>query len=165
MSLWAVVLTLFVGCEPWLAAETPPPLDHVPGPSQIQVVGPIVGESTRDQVTEFEIADGLVVSVDLSKKRQVVPPGGSPALLVVGVDDRGEWVAVIGHQDGTPEGCHVLNSVGYELGDSLAIAGVRWQKATDFTTPIPAPAVGRPYPDGTRFCLNGVAEVDRVLLR
>jgi hypothetical protein len=127
------------------------------------VPGTIVSEATRDSVTEFTLADGRVISVDFSTKRRVGPPGGGPSILVLGRDDRGEWVAVIGHQDGTPEGCHVLNQVGYDLFDSIAIGGVRWRKAPGFHAAIRVPPLGQPYDPGSRFCLDEKAQVTEVV--
>jgi len=154
---------VIVACAELTDGGSTPPIDHVPADSVIEIVGTIQGESTRDSVTDFELTDGRRIPVDFSLKRRVGPPGGSPAILVVGKDDRGDWAAVIGHQDGTPEGCYVLNELGYDLGGSIAIAGVSWRKAPGFTTPREVPQRLQPYEQGARFCLNENAQVEEVL--
>lgn len=165
VGLWAtglvIVMLLTAACDTSLP-ETPPPLSPVPGPSEIETVGTIVSESSRDTTTDFSLSDGRVITVDLSTKRRVGPPGGSPAILVMGHDNQGGWIAEIGHQDGTPDDCHVLNELGYELGDSIAIGGVRWQKAPTFHSSLPS-QVGEAYAQGARFCLNDQAQVTGII--
>lgn len=159
----AAVAFALASCHFAPGVETPPPLSPIPGPSEIRAIGTIVGESSRDSTTEFTLADGRVITVDFSTTRQIGLPGGSPAILVLGHDDEGDWAAQVGHQDGTPEGCHVLNQLGYELGDSLAISGVRWRKAPTFRANVPEPRLGQPYEDGTRFCLDDMGLVSGLL--
>jgi hypothetical protein len=161
-TLFAGML-LLAGCAPWDAIGTEPPLSPIPGLSEIEVVGTIVSETSSDPITEFTLADGRVISVDTTTVRWVAPIGGSPALLVLGRDDIGDWIAVPGHQDGTPDGCHVLNHPGYELGDSIAVGGVRWLKAPGFLVPGGTPPLGQPYPGGTRYCLDERAQVAEIL--
>ena len=163
IALVVSLALMIAACTELIDSGSPPPLDHVPADSAIEIVGTIKGESTRDSVTEFELTDGRRISVDFSLKRRVGPPGGSPAILVVGQDDRGDWAAVVGHQAGTPEGCHVLNQLGYELGQSIAIGGVSWRKAPGFSTPLPTPQRLQPYEPGARFCLDDNAQVQEVL--
>jgi len=159
----ALVAIAVVACDPLADAGTPPPLDYVPSRPQIDVIGTISGETTEGDTTDYQLADGRTVKVDSSTRRRVGPPGGSPAILVVGSDDRGGWVAVVGHQDGTPDGCHVLNQLGYDLGESIAIAGVRWKKAPGFHTSLQTPSFGSPYPEGARFCLDEHAQVAEII--
>jgi hypothetical protein len=159
----AAVVFLLTSCDISQGVETPPALSPIPGPSEIRAIGIIVGESSRDSTTEFRLSDGRVISVDFSRTRQIGQPGGSPAILVLGHDDEGDWVAEVGHQDGTPEGCHVLNQLGYDLGDSIAIAGVRWRTAPGFRANVPKPRLGQPYEDGTRFCLDDMGLVSGLL--
>lgn len=159
----AAVVFLLASCAISQGVETPPPLSPIPGPSEIRAIGTIVGESSRDSTTEFKLSDGRVITVDFATTRQIGQPGGSPAILVLGHDDEGDWVAEVGHQDGTPEGCHVLNQLGYELGDSLAIGGIRWLKAPRFRANVPQPRLGQPYADGTRFCLDDLGRVSGLL--
>ena len=159
------VLLVVAGCGgfPNAAAETAPSLSPVPGVSVIRTVGTIAGESARGNITEFRLTSGAVATVDFSTTRQIGLPGGSPAILVLGRDDDSDWVAVAGHQAGAPQRCHVLNLVGHELGDSIAIGGVRWRKAPTFRSPVPLPAVGHAYGDGTRFCLDEMGRVYGVI--
>ena len=159
----AALVLLLASCDAFEGPGTPPPLSPVPGPSDIQVVGTIVSETARDLTREFRLSDGRVIAVDFSTKRRVGPAAGPPAILVLGRDDRGDWAAVVGHQDGTPDGCHVLNEIGYELGDSIAIAGVRWRKGSGFHTPVPVPPLVQFYAQGSRFCLNDKAQVTEVI--
>jgi hypothetical protein len=167
IARWAACLAaaavLLAACDVGEGPETPPPLSPVPGPSEIQVIGTIVGQSVVDSVTDYELADGRVIRVDLASKRRVALPGGSPAILVLGRDDRGEWAVEIGHQDGTPEGCHVLNKLGYDLGDSIAIGGVRWRKSPGFHSAVRVPPLGQAYDQGIRFCLDENALVTEIL--
>jgi hypothetical protein len=161
-SVAALVLALS-GCAALIDSGSTPPLDHPPADSQIEVVGTINGETTRDSVTDFELSDGRLITVDFSTKRRVGRPGGSPAILVVGRDDRGDWAAVIGHQDGTPDGCHVLNDLGYDLGRSIAVGGVSWRKSPRFHAPVQTPRLGQAYDQGARFCLDENAQVVEVI--
>ena len=155
---------LVAACDPFWDDRSSRPLDHVPGPSEVQAVGRITGQSQRDTRVKYELADGRVFTVDLETRRMVGNEGGSPAILVLGRDALGDWIAVPGHQDGLPDGCHVLSQDGFELGDSIAIDGVRWPKAPDFAA-SPVPALGFPYPAGTRFCLDEQAHVQAVISR
>ena len=157
-----VCVVLLSACDPFWDDGSVKPLEQVPGPSDVQAVGTITGQSQRDTTVKYELADGRVITVDLATRRMVGNEGGSPAILVLGRDDRGEWIAVPGHQDGLPDGCHVLSQDGFELGDSIAIAGVRWPKAPEFA-PVSVPALGFPYPAGTRFCLDEQARVEAVI--
>ena len=162
-ALLTAFALLLVSCVAVEGPETPPPLSPVPGPSDIEVVGTIVSETTQDLTTEFRLSDGRVIPVDFSSNRRVGPPGGSPATLVLGRDDRGDWAAVIGHQDGTPDGCRVLNQIGYDLGVSIAIAGVSWLKAPTFHSAVQVPPLVQAYAQGSRFCLDDKAQVTEVL--
>lgn len=167
MNVGALVAVLLVvaGCggfgDP--GVEAAPPLSPVPGMSVIRTVGTIAGESAQGNVTEFRLTSGAIVTVDFSTTRQIGLPGGSPAILVLGRDNRSDWVAVVGHQVGAPAGCHVLNLVGHELGDSIAIGGVRWRKAPNFSSPGSLPGIGQAYSDGTRFCLDEIGRVHTVI--
>ena len=163
LAVAAAIALAAVACNPLADSGTPPPLDRVPSRSQIDVVGTITGETTAGDTTDYQLSDGQTVKVDFSTKRRVGVPGGSPAILVVGTDDRGGWVAVVGHQDGTPDGCHVLNQLGYDLGDSIAIGGVSWKKAPGFHTSLQTPSFGLPYDQGARFCLDETAQVAEIL--
>ena len=159
----ALVVFLMASCSVFEGPGTPPPLWPVPGPSAIQLVGTVVSETVKDLTYQFRLSDGRVIAVDFSTKRQVGHPGGPPAILVLGRDDRGDWAAVIGHQDGTPDGCHVLNQIGYELGISVAIAGVSWRKAANFHSAVQVPPLGQFYAQGSRFCLDDTAQLTEVL--
>jgi hypothetical protein len=131
--------------------------------SDVRLVGTITGESTRGNITTYQLSDGRVATVDSSVTRAIGLPGGTPAILVLGRDETSDWAAVVGHQVGAPEGCHVLNQLGYELGDSVAIGGIRWLKAQTFRSAVPVPPVGRAYDDGTRFCLDETGHVYDVI--
>ena len=159
----AAIVVVVIACDPLADSGTPPPLDHVPSRSQIDVVGTITGETIQGDTTDYQLSDGQTVKVDSSTNRRIGPPGGSPAILVVGTDDRGGWVAVVGHQNGTPDDCHVLNQLGYDLGDSIAIGGVRWKKAPGFHSSLETPPFGLPYDQGARFCLDERAQVAEIL--
>lgn len=162
---WLFASLLLAGCDPEpqpsaLATPTPTP---TPGISEITAVGVVVEESDRAPITEFLLQDGRALSYDLSVVRVVERGGGEPRLLVAGRDSDGEWLAVVGHQDGTPPGCHVLNQRGYELGPSIAIAGIRWPKAPTLSWPGQVPPIGQPYPANARFCLDDAGRVNRIL--
>lgn len=143
--------------------ETPQPLSSIPGPSVLRLVGAIAQQETRDQTTSYRLANGRDVTVDASSDRLIVDTGGSPAILVMGRDSHGDWAAVVGHQDGTPPDCYILRDRGYELGDSIAIDGVRWPKAASFESGGQAPPIAHPYPGGTRFCLDDQARVRQLI--
>jgi hypothetical protein len=153
---------LIVACDPFSEEPTPEPLLQVPAPSQIQVVGTITGQSQRQTTVDYTLADGRIITVDLDTRRMVGQEGGSPALLVLGRDAQGDWIALPGHQDGLPDGCHVMSQDGHELGDSIAIAGILWLKARGFSVPF-TPPMRFPYPPGSRFCLDGQARVASVI--
>ena len=143
--------------------ETPQPLPSIPGPSVLRLVGAIAQQETRDQTTNYRLADGRAVTVDASGDRLVVDTGGSPAILVMGHDSQGDWAAVVGHQDGTPSDCYILRDRGYEVGDGIVIDGVRWPKAAAFEGGVRAPPIAFPYPGGTRFCLDDQGHVRRLI--
>jgi hypothetical protein len=165
LTLLIVLVGLVAGCGVFIGPppETAPPLSSVPALPQIRIVGTISGESTRGNITEYQLEDGRVASVDSSITRRIGLPGGTPAILVLGRDDTSDWVAVVGHQVGAPGGCHVLNQLGYELGDSIAVGGVRWRKAPTFHSAVSVPPIGQAYDDGTRFCLDDMARVYDVI--
>jgi hypothetical protein len=158
----AILAFLVVACEPFWDDGTTKPLDQIPGPSEIQAIGIITGESQRDTIVEFTLADGRVIEVDLKTRRRVGQVGGSPALLVLGRDSHGAWISEPGHQDGLPDSCKVLAQDGFELGDSIAIDGVRWFKAPGFVAPT-TPEIRYAYPAGSRFCLDEQARVTDVI--
>lgn len=147
---------LLLGCSGWESA-TP-----APSRSDVLVVGTVQQASENGPISEFRLADGRTLSFDLSVVRPVHLGGGEPLLLVSGRDENGEWMALIGHQDGTPDGCHVLNEAGFDFGASIAIAGVQWPKAPTFVW-TNAPGPGSLYPGGTRFCLDDTARVSQII--
>jgi hypothetical protein len=135
---------------------TPPP-----GISEITAIGTVVDEMGADPHIEFRLSDGRSLAFDLLTMRWVVRGAGDPMLLVSGHDAAGAWLAVIGHQDGTPAGCHTLNQAGYDFGTTIAIAGIRWPKAPTLATQGVVP--GQSYPPDARFCLDDLGRVDRIL--
>jgi hypothetical protein len=155
-------MVLVGACEPFWDDGTTKPLERIPGPSEIQTIGVITGQSQRDAVVDYVLADGRVIEVDLNTRRRVGQVGGSPAILVLGRDSQGLWISEPGHQGGLPDGCMVLVQDGFELGDSIAIDGVRWSKAPDFVAPT-TPEIRYPYPAGSRFCLDADARVTDVI--
>jgi hypothetical protein len=164
VTLALLFCLLVASCDLAEGQGTSPPLSPVPGPSQIDIVGTVISETSRNATsTEFKLSDGRVTSVDFATKRRIGHAGASPAILVVGRDERGGWVAIVGHQDGTPDGCHVLNQLGYELGNSIVIGGVRWTKSPGFRPRGGLPSVLQPYPQGSRFCLDEKAQVIDVI--
>jgi ABC-type Fe3+-hydroxamate transport system substrate-binding protein len=150
------------GVEP-AASPSPAPLPSVPGQSHVRVVSRILDVRVAGSRRAYRLANGQTVTVDSSAQRIVSDNGGNPEFLVVAHDDAADWFAVIGHQEGTPEGCLFLNQTGYELGDSIVIVGVRWQKGPALPVPGQRPEIGFPYPDGTRFCLDEQARVSAIL--
>lgn len=153
---------LVAGCDPFLDDGSVKPLEQVPGPSQIEVVGVITGQSQRDSTVDYVLGDSRVIEVDLHTRRRVGQVGGSPAILVLGRDGQGAWISEPGHQEGVRDTCYVLAQDGFELGDSIAIDGIRWLKAPGFTAPS-IPAFRFPYPAGSRFCLDEQARITDVI--
>ncbi len=159
--MWLLACSLVSGCAP-AALPTAEPT-ATPSLSRILTVGEVLTEQARAPSVSFGLADGRTVSFDLGSTRLIARGAGEPSLLVAGRDDTGEWLAVIGHQDGTPDDCHVLNQPGYEMGTTIAIAGIRWTKAPALQAQGLTPARGAAYPDGTRFCLDSLARVTTVI--
>ena len=160
-GLWLFLGSWVASCAPASTAAFEPAA--IPPQSRLVSLGEIAAERHRAQLAEFDLADGTRLSFDLHATRVIVRGGGRPALLVAGRDDAGEWLAILGHQDGTPDGCHVLNQTGHELGSSIAIAGARWTKAPGLASAGGPPPLGAAYPPGTRFCLDGSARVNAIL--
>lgn len=158
----AMALTV-VGCTTSMPSSEPNPTP-TPGITEILDMGVVLEERVRSSIIELTLGGGRSLSFDLSVVRVVYRGGGIPQLLVSGRDAQGAWVALVGHQDDTPDGCHTLSGPGFEMGNAIAIAGIRWQKAATLRTPQ-TPPLGGMYPDGWRFCLNNMAHVSEVLPR
>lgn len=161
---YALVASVLISCTLSDRPTSPPSATPTPGASRIAVVDRVLEERQRAPIIEMRLSDGHWVIYDLAVVRTVHMGAGEPRLLVAGRDDRGEWIAVVGHQAGTPEGCFVLNGPGFEFGTDIAIAGVRWPAAFGLVVPGGRPAPGSPYPSGTRFCLDELGRVNRVIL-
>ena len=92
-----------------------------------------------------------------------VPHLSVPDLLVVGRDQDGRWVAVIGNQGGLPDDCFVLDERGINLGNAIEIEGIRWPKSVTFTSPEREPALGAEYPGATRFCVGEHGRIESIV--
>jgi hypothetical protein len=127
----------------------------------IEVAARVVGISTRDRTSEYELADSRVITIGPPDYRIVHDSGTE--LLIVGRDPAGRWAAIVGHQGGLPDDCFVLNEQGFNLGSGIAIKGVRFPKSPTFTSPEPDAVSGQAYPGGTRFCVNENGQVETII--
>jgi hypothetical protein len=132
-----------------------------PAVSVIEMAARIVSESSTGSVSEFTLADGRRLSFDMAAER--VPHYSVSDLLVVGRDDRGRWVAVLGRQDGLRDDCFVLRERGINLGGAVEIEGVAWPKSLTFSSPEREPGVGVGYPGATRFCVDPSGHIDSIV--
>lgn len=166
MALAVAVLVLAAGCGMVavpMPADPATPATPPPAIGRILHATVITDERAVDQRSTYDLADGRTVEVDRATQRVVFSWGGSPLMLVEGADAAGPWWAIVGHQDGMPADCFVMNERGFDYGDAVAIAGVRWPKAPGFQ-PAATPAFAQPYPHGARFCLDSHAQVTSLVL-
>lgn len=142
-----------------LIACAGPQASH-PAASTIDVVGLISAQRIYADEVVFTLENGETWSGQTGTYRTVMDWGAK--LLVVGHDAEGQWIATLGPQGGLPESCYFTPEPGTEWADGIAIAGVLWPKAAEFS-PDATPAVGSDYPAGTRFCLNTAGQVASII--
>lgn len=143
---------LLVACA---GSEGPRP----PSPT-IEAVGLIVEERIYFDRVVYRLESGQTWEGNSGTFRTVMDWGAE--LLVAGIDADGRWVATLGHQGGLPDDCYFTPEPGTEWGDGIAIGGVLWKKATQFSAQS-VPDVGRDYPGGTRFCLDESGQVTSII--
>ena len=142
------------GCEP---AEPTPPM---PSPQAIELVGVIRETAVNADSTRYELEDGRVWERPTDDFRVAYDNGGNGSLLIVGIDDQGEYVIVAGGIEGLPPECRwVIGPDGRDWGHSIESIGLLWAKSPDFAPSSGAIELGESYPSRTRFCLDEQARV------
>jgi hypothetical protein len=113
----------------------------------------------------YTFSDGEVREVPTEGYRQLTSNDwGGFGLVILGHDLDGLFVAAFLAQEGLPSDCYVENGEGIERGAYIESRGVLWAKSPGFTSSI-NPALGEPYPMGTRFCFNDHGLVASVIGR
>lgn len=154
MLVIALVAMLTVACNS-LGESTPPQAAS----STFDVVGVVTGHSVTSNRLIFDLEGGDTVEFDRDVVRVLFESGAAPRLLISGRDKSGDWLVVVGGQEGMPSDCSVVNAAGIEWGKRIDLFGILWPKSDAFQVDMPLPALGSPYPDGTRFCLDASARV------
>ncbi|HSI98800.1 MAG TPA: hypothetical protein VLA59_00265 [Patescibacteria group bacterium] len=128
-----------------------------PEPPSIEIAG-LPAEVRLGSTIEYEFADGESRRIDPNGWRVITPHGWSGELVIIGIDEAGQFVASFARQGGLPDDCYVENEMGIDRGDHIETRGILWRKAASFT---PAEAVRRDasYPSGTRFCFTEHGEI------
>jgi hypothetical protein len=130
-----------------------------PAPT-IEAAGLFAEERAYPDRIWFSLQSGETWEAQTGTYQWVMNWGGK--LLLAGSDADGRWVATLGHQDGLPKDCYFTPERGTEWGDGIAIAGVLFPKAPEFSFDS-VPAAGSDYPIGTRFCFNVHGQVASVI--
>ena len=157
-----VCLAIVVGA---VAACGTAPLTRPPA-AALDVVGPLQNVSEFESRTQYSLVDGTVWARPNDRFRVLYDMPGSNTLFVSGHDSQGEYVLLVGDQDGLPEGCvYALRYGGRDWGDSIESQGVMWTKAEDFVGLDGKPLTsGADYPTNAGFCLDQQARVTSVYL-
>jgi hypothetical protein len=118
----------------------------------IETVGVIADHRVQAGEDVFTLVDGRTWVGRHDTYRVIMDWGGGPGnLMIVGSDTRGRFVALLGHLDRLPSGCHFSRTAGKEYGVFVELGGVLFLKDAEFTS-IPGVRMGDPYPPGTQFC-------------
>ena len=120
-----------------------------PSPPTLQAVGIVTDVRYYEDHARYVFSDGSVHEVPASY-RQVGDPG---ALVIIGFDEAGPFVASFPLQGGLPPDCYRENAVGIERGAYIEAEGILWAKAPGFMS-AETPALDTKYLPGTRFCFN-----------
>lgn len=126
----------------------------------IEAAGLFAEERAYPDRIWFRLESGETWEAQTGTYRWVMNWGGK--LMLAGSDTNGRWIATLGHQGGLPEDCYFTPERGTEWGDAIAIAGVLFPKAPEFSFHS-MPQVGLDYPAGTRFCFNADGQVASVI--
>lgn len=142
------------------------PLPSRPAASALDVVGVLLSVNEFDARTQYGLVDGTTWARPNDKFRILYDVPGENTLFVAGHDSQGEFVLLVGDQDGLPVDCtYALRFGGTDWGDAIESQGVLWRKTDDFTglagTPVGS---GSAYPSNTGICLDGRAEATAVYL-
>lgn len=150
--LLIVLYSLVFGC-----AE---PLASPPSPPRIEMAGVIEEVHISDPDRTYVLVDGRRWEGRVDQVRVVMDWGGGQGdLFVSGSDAEGQFIALLGHQDGLPADCHFTPDAGIERGRYVQIRGILWPKSSSFKSTINVPSPGQSYPGGTRFCFDDRGEV------
>jgi hypothetical protein len=125
-----------------------------PAVPTIAKAGVVTNVRIYNEKVRYTFSDGEVREVPTQGYRDLTSNGcGGFGLVIQGQDLDGPFVAAFMAQDGLPSDCYIENGVGIERGAYIESSGVLWAKSPRFTSSI-SPALGEPYPMGTRFCFN-----------
>jgi hypothetical protein len=150
----------------WTLAGCADALPRRPDASALDVVGRLLAVNESDTRTQYGLADGTTWARLNDTFRVLYDLPGENTLFVAGHDSQGEYVLLVGDQDGLPPGCaYALRYGGTDWGDAVEGQGVLWRKAVDFT-PLEGAEVrpGSAYPSNAALCLNERAEVTSIYL-
>jgi hypothetical protein len=98
---------------------TPPP----PTTSTFDLVETIAEEGVANERLSFRLDDGREVGFETEAIRVLLRSGRAPRLLVTGRDAIGDWLVVVGKQEGLSSDCNVVNSAGREWGPESTSSG------------------------------------------
>lgn len=135
-----------------------------PPGQQLDTVATLAGLSVSEDRAWYDLADGTTWSRPTDQFRVLYDMPSTTTLFVAGVDGKGEYVLLIGGQEGLPENCpYALRYGGREWGDAVEAQGLLWPKANGFTALNgSSPGVGEAYPGNAGFCLDDQARVTSV---
>jgi hypothetical protein len=125
-----------------------------------------MSSSEGDERTTYSLVDGRTWVRPNDQFRILYELQSGATLFVAGSDNDGEYVLLIGGQDGLPAACrYALRYGGRDWGDSIESQNLLWEKAPAFVG-LNGPDLqsGSAYPDNAGFCLNDKAQVTSVYL-
>jgi len=129
------------------------------------VIGPLLNVNEGDSRTMFSLADGTSWARDNDQFRTLYDLRGENTLFVAGHDNQGDYVLLVGDQDGLPEDCkYALRYGGRDWGDSIESQGLLWQKAPGFSQEEAVVNSGEAYPENAGFCLDDQGRIASVYL-
>lgn len=137
-----------------------------PAGPQLDVVSPLLGQTISEDRVWYTLGNGTTWSRSVGQFRVLYDLPSTTTLFVAGTDEAGEYVLLIGGQDGLGPDCpYALRYGGREWGDAIEAHGLLWPKATDFRTPDGLGAsVGEMFPGNVGFCLDDAAFVTSAYL-
>jgi hypothetical protein len=159
LSRWLALTVIVVST----ACSTPVPVR--PPPQALEVVAPLLSVSEFETRTMYSLTDGTSWTREKDQFRVLYDLPGVNTLFVAGRDAQGEYVLLVGDQDGLPDGCaYALRYGGRDWGDSIEAQGLLWPKAPGFDDSAAAVQSGQAYPTNAGFCVDDQASVTSVYL-
>ena len=144
------VIGLLAACQ----AVPPPPA----APPAIEFVGVPQEHLLGPTSATYVVPDGRTLEVETAGYRVLGPSAWSGALVILGSDSAGLFVASFMTQGGLPVDCYVENAVSIDRGGHIESRGDLWRKAPSFVAAVSIPP-DHAHPSGTRFCFDASGEI------